>query len=133
MRVSGMECIDLACGCCELGTDREALRGARIRACVTNSRADLAEVSRLRPGVRRAGLSRQSAALMPGQRRAQRAALIQYGTTRQCLVYTSKPNRRPSPYHLGAKRSVAVAAAPSAAATSCSSSAEQTSEPLDAN
>ena len=37
----------------------------------------------LRPGVRRAGLPRQSPALRPGQRRAKRAALIKYGSIRQ--------------------------------------------------
>jgi len=40
------------------------------------SALELHALRELRPGVRRAGLSRQSPALTPGQRRAQRAALI---------------------------------------------------------
>ena len=47
------------------------------------------------PGVRRAGLPRQSPALTPGQRRAQRAALIKYGSTRQrCVLALTTELRR---------------------------------------
>ncbi len=46
------------------------------------------------PGVRRAGLPRQSPALTPGQRRAQRAALIQYGLIRQRIALADRRGSR---------------------------------------
>ncbi len=50
---------------------------------VPEGRSDLCGSLQVGPGVRRAGRPRQSPALTPGQRPAQRAALIQYGFIRQ--------------------------------------------------